>query len=773
MKKYIYPLAITAALFATACSDDEVNAVDNPDAQKEMISFSMEDAVSTTRAGFTGGDTKIFMRIKSQSKETGKTNRYTRTSALAERDNTGTAITYSTVSFTLDEKRYWDDAYGRNAKLSIYALAIPNQKNSTKLTASALTAGTTIWFEETEENEKAVWTVSLDQSGATTLADEDLCYSNNISENGHDGRYVYNFSTGLYPAYNNGTSVNDLEDGCMVFSQEATADPSAPGKFDKGHLIFKHALSRLVVKLKEGTGFDGTIGGTSTDFSFKTGTNVKLINMPYTGTFDISSMTPASSWSSMASVDITKMQLLASGASDYDASVNYSLIAQVLPGYSFGSTSATNVMEFTIDDNTYYVTQKMVFDALKLNAANNGLSTEATSYTMEEGKKYVLTITINKTQIESLTASLVDWVGVDANNFDAANSYITITNSQMMDKKDIPCDNFDLYRLSDDVTDIYTEGTLPNNTNWFAGYNTDGKATLTEIMTDGSSPSGTGVWKTNWSWPSNKSFYHFRTVNKGTRITSGTGSSSNDYFEVVSGNLNDDKNTTTYNDYHWGAPMKTGSALKYDVYKGFEDYLYPAIGSTKSTINLIEHHMMSNVHVVLHTKVKEDNSLADNGVVLLGTKVYLTSFCAKGTVEMGRGVVNATDAVTASAEIGAPGTTVADYYQSAVGVSKKYSYRVVPQLLDRTANSTTQHIGLTIETADGNKYFVQALSAISAVTGTNTQQHTANDLIDRWYPGYDYTYHVTLSKTGIEAITCSIVDWVSVEGANKDITLED
>ena len=129
-------------------------------------------------------------------------------------------------------------------------------------------------------------------------------------------------------------------------------------------------------------------------------------------------------------------------------------------------------------------------------------------------------------------------------------------------------------------------------------------------------------------------------------------------------------------------------------------------------------------------------------------------------------------------------TTTENFYNIGSTETKAYSYRIVPQTLYRgsdAANETdlTKFIGLTIVTPDDNQYYV--IKKLYGVEGTISNQGSKNEhnptagkaQITRWYPGYDYTYHIYINKTGIEAVTCTVVDWVKVTGENIDIDLED
>lgn len=791
MKYLFYPMMLLASVMLSACSDDPVESMDEniPIDQKTDIAFTLSapGAAAQTRAGGTthgfSDATDIVARYESYKASgvgvqpaNGAEMRSSRTVLKAKEEATDAG--YSDVEYlTKDYIRYWDDAYSRLAYLSIYAIAVPGKENTLKNNGKSLlelvhegteavSTSNVNWKKNdngTDAN-NVVWKVTSSQT-EETLASEDLCYSNNIQNGGKDGRYVWNFEQSKYLPEKSGAT--NHSDGQMRIALQSTTDKTSTGHFDRGHLVFNHALTRLTVNLKKGAGFKTT--DPADPFAFATGTNVKILGVPTQSTLNIKT----GQWTGTptASEGITLMRQCSPAASDYD----YSLQSQFIPGFKFDENDNTPVLEYTIDDNVYRITEATIYEALKDKKNGDGTSVVANNaIEMKQGKNYVINIVVNKTAIASVTASLIDWEYITAKEIAPENHYITI--SDMMVNTEEHCTNFDLYRVNDDVNTPYTgTGAVPAQYNWFKHY-TD-KATLSQVLDASNNP--TNIWKTNWYWESNKSFYHFRTVNKGTKIVAGTDAENpKDYFSVVSGQL------ANANDYHWGAPMKEDVSMKYDITEGYngadKNFIYPAIGSTASTIHIIEHHMMSNVHIVLHTPTKTDDvtTLAENGVTLKNetttTKVELCRFCANGTVEMGRGVVNPTTDVTTSAEINAPTTYfITTDSKTNVGQTNKYSYRVVPQSLNRgTDPAEADKIGLTITTPDDNKYYVPELAIILAETvGTNNQHHTVGQPVTRWYPGYDYTYHINLKKTGIESITCSIVDWVKVETGSIDIGL--
>ena len=202
--------------------------------------------------------------------------------------------------------------------------------------------------------------------------------------------------------------------------------------------------------------------------------------------------------------------------------------------------------------------------------------------------------------------------------------------------------------------------------------------------------------------------------------------------------------------------------------------------------------MMSKINVVLLTPVNDAGNYLPQSVTLFDnaktrevSEVNLIKFSDSAKVLMGTGkIIPSTDKKDKS-KVTTPTYTPGDatgycetknhtfagetqkYYKT-----KAYTYCVVPQPLVDGTNK----VGITIQTPDDNLYYVvEDLSKITVqkVEGSNVKQdHVDNNKIERWYPGYSYTYYFVLKKTGIEAITCTIVDWKKVEGKKQDVTLQ-
>lgn len=779
MKQFLYLAALATTLLATSCSDSDMAESTTPSGEGEMINLSVGLGDNTTgtmkRAtltptydGFTA-PTRILMRIQSDDNEAATGNhRYTKTLAVA---NTKVGDKkYSTVGQDNAYIRYWDDAFGRNAHLSVFAVAIPNKNDAGLLAENKLNGPAVGWTTDPQDN-KIQWTVSTTQN-ATTLENEDLVYSRNIRKDAtteEAGRYVWNFSSKAYVPNIDAalTAPNVFTQDRMRFSLSDPLDPTSPGKFDQGHLIFNHSLSRLTITIKSGEGFIKSGEDFDANNNFKlSDEGVQALGMNTSGTLDVST----GLWADGATTGTITTNPTVEGPTGSKTYASYKTSMQMLPGYAFNNGNKTNVLQFTIDYNTYYITQELIFNALKDKAPANGLSeTETTKYTMEQGKNYVLTITVNKTKIESLTATLADWEEVAAVEKPLDNSYVTL---KVKGTEGTPCPNFDLYRLAKDAGDIHTSQT-PTTADKYENYEWGGNYTDKATTTDGSLTQDGNNWKTNWYFEDNRTFYHFRTVNQGTTIE-GTSDATDDYFAIHDG-------AASSTDPHWGAPLKNypgtdKAASKYNktagANEGYTNIIYKAIGSTTGTIAIQEFHMLSEIQVIVKTEsetkggVKLYDSTKDPAQQF--TTVTLYQFARNGQVKMGNGFVKAVapaDYATEEQPLTSPGNTPETFFATNSTVTNAFSWRVVPQTLSRD-NAKTDKVAIKIQTPDDNLYYcIEDLSTIKP-QGSSTP-------ITHWLPNHRYIYTFLISKKGIENITCTVADWIDVHASDKDITLED
>lgn len=798
MKKYLnYTLTAFALCALMACSEDTSSSGSSglaPDGGKELIAFSQKGSAMTTRAmtrdGFTA-DTKVVMRIKAEGAAATDI-RYTQAVATASAQiasdacNTdyGLVGSHSHLTYAAGQNRYWDDAFGRESKLTVYAVAVPDKNSddllpSTILDQASPTAVSTDWYTVAAENTKINWSVPATQVPATRL-EKDLAYSNNIKagETVHKSRY--------HQEYNSSTDSWDksMQSGCMIWQSKDPSNPSVTtGKFDQGHLVFKHALSLITIVLKEGSGFDNTV---NTDFVW---TNIPaglsqsfaLKGFPTSGDIDLSNGT----WSDVVTnVDITQLDEVS--ATPAAAQTIRQLEAIVLPCTNLYSTTA-NVIEFEIDNAKYYVSGTQIAEAVrdfyKIGGAheNDDHAAEYRNFTtMEEGKHYYVNLTVSKKGIDNVTAAILDWETVNSSDADPDNTHCEFT-FEDRGTKWVAGDaaKFNLYRAEKSTTDYITNETV-GNYEWTTGYTTPATKSF-----------ATDHWTTDWFWPNNLTYYHFRAVGTGESASGNptitTDATNGDYFTITSGTISGG----TYKDYVWGAPFKVvtpaSSLLTYSTTTGFDNtsgtthQIAQAIGATKSQINMLLFHVTSQIYVNVKTVIgadkvalKDDSKPADNQL----TKVEILNFLPNGKVLMGTGLVSATDGARTENAIMGAGTWAAESGTTPEQVTA-YSYGIVPQALSWGTAPANGSIGLRITTPDGNQYVVKDLSTCTGtVSATNlvnpyTLASGTNYHITSWYPHYQYTYTITLKQTGIANITAAVVPWEMVESTIPDpITLE-
>ena len=683
MKKFTYLIALLAL---TACSnDDNEIQIDNrtpitfsATTGTEVVATPMTKATTPSVDGFDS-QTRIVMRIKSHDSSNAKADKFTRTVAKAAPKSSG----ISSVSFDTDYIRYWDDAHGRNSELSVYAVAIENVSESSHLKDDVLSSGTDTWFVETAENETVVWTLSTTQN-STTLLNENLVFSNNIQPTGTGGRKLQIAGT--------------TENGTLQFEPNGT---TGHGKFNQGHMIFNHALTKITVTLTRGDGFS----------SFNSVKGV-VVNANQQGTLDLTN----GSWT----VSQTNNVEMAS-VTDKES---YS--ALILPGMKIENGSSTNILEFTIDNNVYYITSDKIWDGINESDRSEALGSNGE---LLQGKHYVISAKIDKTGINTVSATVVGWTDVNVNNVNPSNAYITLS---LYSGGTNPCTSFDLYRLLQTSTDPVIEDSNPDDLKDWSGKYTD-KANLTSTENN--------TFKTNWYFESNTSFYHFRTVNKDEVVSDETTST----FTIKSGF---DNSNNAY-DPHWGAPMKNENTPSYDPTKGFADCIHSAIGATNSEIKITEFHMLSYVYVQL----KSESGESGQKVTLIDATVQLLQLGNEATVDMGSGLISAPSTTNQSQEL---------QLMNDAGTSNKYFSPIVPQALNRTTSSAGT-VGIKITTTDGNVYQVENISTYSVSSG---------ETVNRWLPGYKYTYTFNLLKTGINTVTCTVTDWQNVEVNGGNVTIE-
>ena len=624
------------------------------------------------------------------------------------------------VSFASGYQRYWEDSYSRDSKVSVYSACVPGN-TATALNIGASTSynyGTYTWSTDAITPNIA-WPLSGTSASqnADFLTAQDLCFSNNVSSLPNpDNRIAF--------------------DGTL-------------NKFTSKRLIFHHALTKVTFKIKRGDGF-----GTSTgvfNFTNAATENIVLKGFNTSGTLDIST-------GEFGTLGTTAITSLADTKTSADAVYDYVLTCLMLPGSALTST-ATNEVYFTIDNNKYHITKSQLASALSGKTVGSNSTAALTSDSkMRPGVHYIFTMTVSKSQISNLSAAVVAWEAVTANEVTPSNARISVSllNNGTPESG---AATFDLYRSAN----VYEGEPISDTWESYAWAKDYEKATLTYYSTTGAYEASDGT--SPWYWPNNRTFYHFRTIKPQTTETWKVKldeTDSNNKFEYIE--LTGAPYSTTvadsYKDVCWGAPFNntTGKLTYEPTTYGFDGsashQISKAIGPTTSTINMNTFHMMSDVIIKLTTTTTSD------AVILSGATVELTPIYNTGTVKMGNGLIT-----TTGSTVNVTGTVSDVNGQS----YKQWRYGFVPQPL--------ASIVLTITTTDNNQYIVN-MNDLAATVGDviianpYTSAGSGKYKINYWYPNYNYTYSFKLTKTGIEKISATLTNWGAVTADEETIVIQ-
>lgn len=683
-----------------------------------------------------GSGTSLYMVIKSDNGTTSPL--YTRTIGYAQ-EVTADPANSTLVKFTTAYTRFWEDSQSpaRDSKLSVYSACVPGYYLAGSVYSGISPNGTvdgTTWSVGGSTTYSNTWSTDLSSTtiawplrsalvGSQTTAflqNQDICFSNNVSNHTSDERLAFNTTT---------------------------------NKFTSGRMVFHHALTKVTFMIKKGTGFE-----TGDAFAFTNASeNIVLKGFNTTGTFNIST----GEFESIGTTsDITNWADTKSLATTEDqANYNHILTCMLLPGTALTGTE-TDKVYFVIDENKYHITKSQLATALaSIKLSNGSTPALADGLKMRPGVHYTFTMTVSKKGIDKLSAAIVDWEDVTAST---APSNARITVSLIADGDKLTGEPaFDLYRLADvsqTINDNY------ESYSWKTGYE---KAVLSSSETG--EYTATDNSSTPWYWPNNKTFYHFRTI-KPTTTDSwkvNLDDTNGDYITLTGGHYIADNNGGNYKDVCWGAPFyATENKLAYSTTLGFDNsgsshQISKAIGPTTGTIIMKMFHMMSDVTITLTTPVEGDADYSAR-VDLTNAKIELSNIYSTGKVLMGNGLVQTTgSSVTVSNQVDATPTYFVPTWR----------YGFVPQSLESVV--------LTITTSDNNQYIVHMKDMIASVSNTlvtnpytETSSGSGKYTINYWYPNYKYTYTFKLKKTGIETLSATIADWETVSADNQEIQIQ-
>lgn len=671
-----------------------------------------KDPNEVAKRGIIPAGTALYMVMESQ--DAGANKLYSVTKGVT---GTADAEKFSPISFSEEGcTRYWDDCYARNAQLTIYAACSPGSSKVIEIGGKSVYPWTSMPTTEAWSNTAISptivdWTVSNNQT-TETLRDEDLCYSNNISE--------YTLESTDY--------------------DERLKFDSGTRKFDHGNLCFYHALSWITFEIiRDEESF------TAEEFQFATGTNIKLTNFYTKNTlFDIPTGEFTGTYYSQTIQTMAKRATATTGSA-------FTLDALVMPTTDMSTTTKGDI-HLIIANNEYNLSKKELLDKIQeLDKTNHLIG----GTQLKPGVHYVFKLRIGKTKIKDITAKILDWETVTADTHTPSNAKVILNLEDRGTKQDAY-----IYRAAETTTNI--TGDILSEAGkgyvWDTGYE------------------GPNVYKASgntlhstWYWPDNKTFYHFRAIaiepKSAPDLTTVDG---NDCVALTSGD--------SYTDVCWGAPFpemepsnpsSNTTKFVYDLNNGFAGtnghQIHYAIGATESPLKLLLFHMMSDVTINISSVGGEAKVDLGNGTSTT-TKIELKNIYTKGRVQLGNGLVLGTGTQTGTHPFPLKGLKD--------GTTLTWSnYGAIPQPLAGVVLeiTTPDHNHYLIDLAN-------VKASASNISSKNVQNPYAivdgKYTINRWYPDYKYTYSFTLSKKGVTGITCTILDWEEVEADDEEIQIQ-
>ena len=547
-----------------------------------------KDPENVAKRGVLPAGTALYMVMKSE--DASSKLLYSVTKGVT---GTADAKKISPIDFTETGcTRYWDDCFARNANLTIYAACSPGSTKVIEIGGKTVYPWTSMpttgaWSNTEISPTVADWTVSANQT-ATTLLDEDLCYSNNISK------------------YTEGTE----QDKRLKFN-------SGTRKFDQGNLCFYHALSWITFEIiRDEESF------TAEEFQFATGTNIKLTNFYTENTlFHIPTGEFTGTYSSQVIQTMAKRATATTGSA-------FTLDALVMPTTDMSSTTKGDI-HLIIANNEYNLSKKELLDKIQESDKTNHLIEEKK---LKPGVHYVFKLRIGKTKIKDITATILEWETVTADTHTPSNAKVTLK----LEARTGPEENAYIYRAAETTTkitgDILSEG---KGYVWDTGYGNADRNAYTAY---------THALSKSWYWPDNKTFYHFRAIAP-QAAPAPTTVDGKDCVALTSGD-------PPYTDVCWGAPfpkMEPSTKFVYSLTNGFAGtdghQIHYAIGATESPLKLLLFHMMNDVTINI-SSVTGDAKVNLGDGTSTATKIELKNIYTEGRVQLGNGLVLGTGTQT-------------------------------------------------------------------------------------------------------------------------------
>lgn len=634
--------------------------------------------------------------------------------AVTGNENKHNKVSFSTTSNPV-EQLYWDDygsadpanidtpngtatagTGGRNKGLTIYGVAIEGQ--ATAPTVSNWTA--------------LPWALDADQTSG--WAAKDLLTSNNVRVSPGDGTYKFD------------DYINDLKNSTTNSSNL---------------LEFTHAMTKITVNLTASEGFPGWSTSTPTEGKFEKEPSVTLKDFYYTGNVSVEAKTSEASTSNKADI---KMHLTSTAINQHTATLD----ALVFPGNQFSATiaddanktptSATNILELNADGNIYKVTAAQLVKAIV-----NG-ATGSQNGTLEQGKNYILNITVNKTDIE-VTATIKDWENVPTENalpkinVTATYGYTAgaVTGSEAFTK------DYDLFRSTVKATG-YDENTSADGIQYAARY---------------TSPN----WDKTIYWPNHQTHYFFRGVypQTGAAVSGTTALANPEAVTTTNGNdviavANAKYTTATYpSDLAIAIPRGTTPGSYDETCKESGHTSQEGICATEGVINMNFEYAMSKVEVRLKSS-KEDGGHID--LTKDNTTVEIIGGYNKARIKLSDGLHDE----YADADKGDYSLHILN--SPANGFPVTTLDAIVPQQI---GNDVIFRITVITDDKDDDDPSNDETDVYQCkVNLINVKNSSPATPVTEWAHGKHYIYELDLNKTEIKVVA-TIKDWVTVTASDN------
>lgn len=726
MKLTHYIYICTALAMLTAChhDDDDIEIGNEVENLKEEIvlraGVSEGSAGVQTRAGEDShvpfsAQTQLRLRVDGtwMGHEPVSVSKMTKakTAATASDRIDGVVNDKHAVEFTAAEKLYWDD----------YGTADPNNATTGR------TTGLTIYG-------VAVNGVGTLPSSPTDLNSTDLSWTALQWNVGTPSADVINQKAG-WTAYDLVTSNNVRSENTYKFAARAS------GKL----LKFTHAMTKITVNLTAAEGFPA--GGSPESPQFQEAPEATLLGFNYIGKVDVEEKTSNAKQADYTdgTAAVANIQMHCEGSSAWQKSHQATLTALVFPGNTFNATigtdanytptSDTNILEFTADGNTYKVTAAQLVKAI--NAAG---TTGSASGTLEQGKNYVLNITVKKTSID-VSATVVNWTDVvAANETPIINVGYCYGHDTGLPGVSAFTQDFSFYR-SENKSGSYLE---------------DGNSAVVSYASSAYSMTP------SLYWPNHSTHYFFRGI--WPKVGSESGEIPIGKVETAAGKTTIAVNNVKYeketypSDLMIGMPRKSDGTpdetCKVEAHKTGEvfhegicatDAPAGSIHANEGLIHMNFQYAMSQVAVELMTSTGPDNVAFDQY-----TKVEIIDGYTSGALKLADGSSDFT------------GQSKASYSMHTLALLDYDSYRdaIIPQSLVDGSNNPTLKFRITVGNGGTSDVYETVLGI------ANIKEQTTGNSITKWEPGKKYVYTLYITKTDI-VVVATIKDWVEVKAEDN------